>query len=290
MAPRNDGLDLSNHQRPDEIDWPQVPVYPLMAHKATEGKGYRDPFFVDRWRTFAARGHRYRAAYHWIRSDSPPAAQVANLTATLEATGSDTLRPGEFVQLDWETTPGIVNVTATQVDEWLTLFRARWGDRVCVYSSAWVPGFTAWRAANPDVPVWYADYRPEAGRVQANRYGATLWQWTSTLRVPGISEGVDANEILRPDVLDRITEVSVTTFPPATPQPPSGFFRLCSDSPLYGGVPIVVQLVGNRAVRIEPAAWAVYAAQGDVPDEPGALPPITWADMTAAFTVEASPL
>jgi GH25 family lysozyme M1 (1,4-beta-N-acetylmuramidase) len=279
-APRNDGLDISNHQRPEEIVWADVPLYPLMAHKATEGKGYRDPYFVDRFRLFRERGHKYRGAYHWIRSDSPMEAQVANLTATLEAVGTDDLLPGEFVQLDWETTPNIPNVTPAQVDEWLRLFRERWGDRVIVYCAAWVPGFTTWRNANPDVPVWYADYRQTAGRVAATSYDATLWQWTSTAQVPGISEGVDANEILRADVLDRIAAVEPTPEPP-TPRSPS-MLVVCTDSPMWPNLGAVYQLVGNGVQRIYPEFYPVLVASGYAPANTLDLPKVPWS-MIAPF-------
>lgn len=224
-TPRNDGLDLSNHQAPAEIVWSQVPLYPLMAHKATEGRTFRDRLFVDRWRLFGERGHRWRGAYHWIRSDSPMAAQVANFTATIEAAGWDQLRPGEFIQLDWETTPGIPNVTPAMVDEWLDLCRARWGDRVIVYSSGWVPGFQEWRKANPGVPLWYAAYpatpaQEVSFRGTVERYEATIWQWTSTASVPGIAEGVDANEVLRPDALDRLALLQPVPIPPKPTLPP----------------------------------------------------------------------
>ena len=66
-------------------------------------------------------------------------------------------------------------------------------------------------------------------------------------------------------------------------------YRICRDTPLYGGV-MVVQLVGNDAVRLEPGAWTVHASDPNVPDNPNDLPPISWADLSANFTVVASPL
>ena len=76
--------------------------------------------------------------------------------------------------------------------------------------------------------------------------------------------------------------------PPTTKGVPMPF-RICRDAPLYSGI-MVVQLVGNQAIRLEPGAWAVHSADPAVPDNPNDLPPISWADLSAAFTVVASPL
>jgi hypothetical protein len=78
--------------------------------------------------------------------------------------------------------------------------------------------------------------------------------------------------------------------PPAPP--PLGVpvpYRICRDTPLYGGV-MVVQLVGNDAVRLEPGAWEEHAADPNVPDNPDNLPAITWARLSERFTIVASPL
>jgi hypothetical protein len=81
--------------------------------------------------------------------------------------------------------------------------------------------------------------------------------------------------------------------PPPPPAPPSNGvpvpYRICRDTPLYSGV-MVVQLVGNDAIRLQPGAWTVHASDPNVPDDPNDLTPINWDDLTANFTVVASPL
>jgi hypothetical protein len=66
-------------------------------------------------------------------------------------------------------------------------------------------------------------------------------------------------------------------------------FRICRDTPLYGGV-MVVELVGPYAYRLTPEQWSVYASDPAVPDAADALPGISWAELSATFTVVASPL
>jgi hypothetical protein len=79
--------------------------------------------------------------------------------------------------------------------------------------------------------------------------------------------------------------------PPVVPSPVGVPvpYRICRDAPLYTGT-MVVQLVGNDAVRLEPGAWAVHSADPNVPDNPNDLPPIAWATLAANFTIVASPL
>lgn len=225
-TPNVDGLDLSHWNV--VVDEDAIPHYPLMSCKATEGRTAVSPKFAYFWDLFRRNDTRYRGAYHWVRSDSTMQQQVDHLARTIDRQGG--LRVGDFVQLDWETTAGIPNMTVAQIEEWVDLARARWGDRVIVYGSDWVPNFLAWRKANPTIPVWYANYNTGSaatgGWAESAKYKATVWQWTSTFKAPGFlwnptnpDDGVDANHVLDWAMLDRLCLLEPNPEPVPEPTP-----------------------------------------------------------------------
>lgn len=216
MTPNSDGPDISHHN--PVADWDAIPQYRLFSTKATEGRGFVSPTFHENWEQMRRRAFQYRGCYHWVRSDSPMKDQVANLARALDAHGG--LQDGEFIQLDWETTPGIPNVTVNDIEWWITLAEQHWPGRIIVYGSDWVPGFSQWRLRNPATPVWYANYntsdRSTGGWNESKIWAATVWQWTSSAPIPGIADATcDMNHVFHWDVLDRIT--NQTSSPPTPP-------------------------------------------------------------------------
>jgi hypothetical protein len=205
--PRLDGLDIHDVYQPVS-DWAAIPNFPLMTVKVTDGTGKPRPGGIEYMRQFRRRGFRYRGVYHWLRSNSTMAAQIARLAEAIGLLGG--LEEGEFIQLDWETTPGIPNLTVAQIEEWIDLAEAKWPGRIIVYASDWVPGFAQWRNANPKYPLWYANYNTGTGKtggwVECERWSADVWQYTSSLQIPGIAAlRVDGNHIRNYSTLDRIT-------------------------------------------------------------------------------------
>ena len=216
---RVDGYDLSRYQT--VTDWPAVASQVrLVSHKATEGRSAMDRNFRSAWSGMRAADVEFRGAYHWIRSDSTPAEQVTNLYRVVGP-----LQRGEFIQLDWETTPGIAACTVEQVETWLKLCDAMFGaDRTMVYSASWVPGFIEWRQRNPDRPLWYANYNRLTGPIAANKYRATILQWSSTYQPPaGIiyTSGVDVNHVYDWATVERLTQTAPLPPPVPDPVPPA---------------------------------------------------------------------
>jgi hypothetical protein len=140
-------------------------------------------------------------------------------------------------QTDWEPTPGIPLVTSDQVTEFNDRIEQAVG-RECVitYSSDWLPDssldldsraeFMEWRDANPDAPLWYANYdsgsRPTGGPAECAKYRADVWQWTDRFTHPSVVAPFDMNMVLRPGTLDRICGL-VTKETPMTTLYPSGY-------------------------------------------------------------------
>jgi GH25 family lysozyme M1 (1,4-beta-N-acetylmuramidase) len=229
-TPNVDGIDISHWNLVS--DESRILPMKLMSCKATEGPWFESPTFTTYWAMFKRLGARYRGAYHWVRSDSTARAQVDNLARALDRVGG--LQVGDFIQLDWERTYRptgelVADPTVALIEEWIRLAELRWGDRIIVYGSDWVPNFLAWRKRNPLMPIWYANYNtgtgPTHGWAECAKYNAAVWQWTSVYKMPGFSwnpddplDGIDVNHVFDWGVLDRLT-LQGPLVEPASPVP-----------------------------------------------------------------------
>src|SRR5262245_8737541 len=89
--PRLDGIDVSHWD--GTVDWSAVrgaESIQLVAAKATEGMGDRDPQFAANWAGMRAAGFRVRIAYHFATGD-PPEEQAAWFAATIADAGGPLL-------------------------------------------------------------------------------------------------------------------------------------------------------------------------------------------------------
>jgi GH25 family lysozyme M1 (1,4-beta-N-acetylmuramidase) len=188
-----------------------IPRYPLMSAKATEGKSGRDPRFAAYWAMFKRLKVKYRGAYHWLRSDSTAAEQVANFLAVLRAVGAYSpsvgLEAGAFLQVDWERTPNIPDPPLGLAEEFHGRLHDAVGDRVMTYSADWVGNFKEWRRRHPDAPLWYSSFNMVDGPIKCSRYRADVWQFSDKFPVPGFLAPIDGNQIIKPSTLDRLTGV-----------------------------------------------------------------------------------
>ena len=218
-TPRADGPDTSHWQT--YTGQPFDPAWRLHSIKCSEGERSGDKTFPERWQMLRDLNVEFRGAYHWLRSDSTIANQAKNLCARIDAEGG--LLKGEFIQSDWETTPGIALVTSTQETEFRDRVRQHFGrDCTITYSSDWLPDstldpdsraeFEEWREENPTAVLWYANYntgsRPQDGWAECAKYNADIWQWTSTYQHPAFEErgGLDMNHVFNWETLIRISD------------------------------------------------------------------------------------
>lgn len=74
------GIDVSNYQRGLNVAAVKRQGYAFLYAKCTEGRGYADPAYPS-FRDAAKDAALPFCAYHFLRSDSTPAAQAANLAA-----------------------------------------------------------------------------------------------------------------------------------------------------------------------------------------------------------------
>lgn len=219
-----DGPDTSHYQTVTHLSL--VPDWELWSHKATEGRSFKDPSLATFLGYMAAKNVRYRGIYHWLRPDHDLGQQLANLKSVVAALGG--LPKGMMIQIDWERTSGTTAgdngcATQAQAQQFWNMCQHEWPNRVIMYSANWVPGFVGWRNANPEAPVWYANYTSQAVNM-AKKYDSTLIQWTSTYNASGFVGKIDMNMILKRNVLDQLcgygdTPVVVNEPPPVVIEP-----------------------------------------------------------------------
>jgi len=190
-----DGIDVSHHQR--AIDWAQVAQagYEFAWVKATEGLHFVDSRFDDNWSGMAAISTPFtRGAYHFLRSDSDPAAQARHFVSVVGDLN------GSMAAVDVESS-GDSRPTADQARafqrEFTRLTQSPRGARLhplVVYTGRWY-----WRGVLGDPygadlgPLWHSAYSKSAGPLYGGWQSFTFWQFTNEAVVPGISGNVDRN-------------------------------------------------------------------------------------------------
>jgi len=209
------GIDVSRFQGP--IDWPSVAGAGVRFAfvQASRGSGVdctvkpaqcgADPYFAANRATAEASGIRV-GAYHRAFASGGTIAD-ARLDALAESdvflASVGTLQSGELIPvLDVETP--FTGMTSTTLRTWIRVFvkrvAKRLGRKPMIYTNA-----TSWAAtgdtrefAKAKYPLWVAEWgvsRPTVPAGNWARRGYSVWQYTSSGRVPGISGRVDMDRL-----------------------------------------------------------------------------------------------
>ncbi|MFJ8825534.1 GH25 family lysozyme [Streptomyces sp. NPDC102467] len=192
------GVDVSSWQ--GGINWGAVRSAGIEFAwmKATEGTTYKDPTFKTNYRR-ARNAGVIRGAYHFARPDVSGGAAQANFFA-----GN-----GGAWSRDNLTLPGVLDIegscygkTRAAMQSWIFDFshtyKTRTGRDVVIYTSAnwWNSCTGGWSGLSATSPLWVAHW-VSAGRPH-NPSGFpywTVWQYTSTGSVRGISGNVDLDRL-----------------------------------------------------------------------------------------------
>lgn len=198
-------IDVSRHN--GIIDWPRVRNeggVDCAIVRATLGSTGVDDRFAANWQSSGAAGISRRGVYHYVITGVPAAAQLANILAT---TGGDF--GNEPATLDVERTRAEVQAMAAgwrfpvaaytamlfelahalRMHTPVRLYTSKWEWEAMTNRPAWAANFPLWVAGYPNDPE-STTYRP---LVPAPWADWTMWQYSSTGRVPGIAGNVDLN-------------------------------------------------------------------------------------------------
>jgi lysozyme len=192
LSEKPQGVDVASYQ--GYPDWAAVKAagFVFGITKFTEGLDYINPTAGYNWTGMDRVGMK-RVAYHWGRPSQDARQQVEFFWNAVGEAGG--WHPGDCLDLDIEESGG---------DEpaWAEQFMDALDDRIpqdacLLYSGAWFtnpkgfanhPGLARYK-------LWLADYgRSTVPPAPAPWDRVTIWQYSSTGRVPGIDGDVDLNE------------------------------------------------------------------------------------------------
>ena len=180
------GLDVSKWQ--GEIDWEQVAGagFQFAIIKATEGVSYTDPYFAANWEGAKAAGLLV-SAYHMLWPNLSAEKQAAYFLATLGERKADLPLALDVEKAGQGNIGAVVEACAIAIEvadgrkPFIYTAQSFWGANV-----GWGPGWSSY-------PAWVADYEAVAPAMPKGWDEWTMWQYSNTGRVPGISGNVDLN-------------------------------------------------------------------------------------------------
>ncbi|MEW1887545.1 MULTISPECIES: GH25 family lysozyme [unclassified Streptomyces] len=188
-----EGIDVSSWQ--GGINWSSVrgAGIEFAWMKATEGLTYKDPTFSANYLN-AYNAGVIRGAYHYARPDvSGGAAQADFFASNGGAWSRDNL-----------TLPGVLDIEGTcygysqaSMQQWILDFynqyKARTGRDVVIYTSPswWNTCTGGWSGMSARSPLWVANWTTGTPSIPSGFPFYTVWQYTSTGSVSGVSGNVD---------------------------------------------------------------------------------------------------
>lgn len=183
------GIDVSDFQ--ENVNWRAVANDGISFAfiKATEGTTFVASSFATNWAGAKAAG-LLRGAYHFFRPQSDAQAQAQHFLKIVK------MQPGDLpAVLDIESTGGMsASTIATRMATWLSIVEKATGRRPIIYT---YPGF--WQRIGDmqrfsDYPLWIAHYTSDSAPWITGGWDTwTMWQYTDSGRVNGVSGGVDIN-------------------------------------------------------------------------------------------------
>lgn len=188
------GIDVSHYQ--GTINWASVRSAGIQFAwiKATEGTSYKDSQFNTNYLN-AYNNNVIRGAYHFARPDASTGATQATYFANNGGAWSrDNLTlPG---MLDLE--GGCYNKSASAMQSWIldfyNTYKSKTGRDVVIYTSPswWNTCTGGWSGMSARSPLWVASWTTASDPTLPSGFPyATVWQYTSTGSVSGISGNVD---------------------------------------------------------------------------------------------------
>lgn len=190
------GIDISKWQNGLKLSKIK---FDFVIIKATEGKTYKDPNFLD-FTKQALDLNKPIGFYHFARPDNNP--NPKDEAQNFYNTVKDYVGKGILV-LDWESSK---KNDTKWAKEWLDEVYRLTGVKPLIYMSESVVNSYNWQdVANADYGLWvarYRDYNPDynydmtnAGKKPSVKWWKfyALWQWTSSGRLDGYNGNLDCD-------------------------------------------------------------------------------------------------
>ncbi len=179
------GIDVSGHQ--GNVDWPYWwgQGKRFVWVKATEGTGYRNPYFAQQYNGSYNQGF-IRGAYHFALPDRSSGATQANFFSNNGGgwSGDGKTLPGA---LDMEYNPygaTCYGLTKSQMTAWIrdfsNTYKARWNKYPAIYTSTSWWNTCVGSSFGTTNPLWVARYASTVGTLPVGWSYYTVWQYSSS--------------------------------------------------------------------------------------------------------------
>jgi lysozyme len=179
------GIDVSNNN--GHVDWAQVAAegYTYAFAKATEGLGFVDSFYPANRAGAAAHGIKF-GAYHFFTPGEDPAEQVSFFLSHAKP------RTGDIVPaLDYERPPS----DKAPAEAFVVALKRELGVWPFFYTFLSFVEQMHIPVGSPlaSCPLWLADFTTARPAPPKPWHEITIWQHSSTAKVPGIGGSVDVD-------------------------------------------------------------------------------------------------
>jgi lysozyme len=179
------GIDVSGHQ--GNVDWPAQwnAGKRFVWVKATEGTGYRNPYFAQQYNGSYNQGF-IRGAYHFALPDRSSGSAQATYFSNNGGgwSGDGRTLPGA---LDMEYNPygstcyGLSKAAMTNwIREFSDTYKARWNKYPAIYTSASWWNQCVGSSFSRTNPLWVARYASTVGTLPYDWGFYTVWQYSSS--------------------------------------------------------------------------------------------------------------
>ena len=188
------GIDVSHYQ--GSINWKKVKAAGIQFAwiKATEGTTYRDANFSANYLN-AYNNKVIRGAYHFARpGNSSGAAQAKYFASHGGAWSRDNLTLPGVLDLEGGCAGKSTSAMRSWILDFYNTYKAKTGRDVVIYTSAswWNSCTGRWTGMSKKSPLWAAHWTSASKpTIPAGFPFWTIWQYTDSGRVNGISGNVD---------------------------------------------------------------------------------------------------
>ena len=258
------GIDVSNWQ--GNIDWSQVPSSGIAYawSKTTQGTSYTDPYWIQNAFGAASVGIPW-GGYHYATPNdgSSPETQAeffvnrggmaGTLPGMLDLEETGGLNPDQVGQWAQTFLRTVQNLTGKQPILYVGAYFGANLDYTAWWPNIWplmLPSYTAGYQENVN-PCFINTPRTPAA-YENNGTGWSVWQYSSSGLVAGISGHVDMN-VMTPEFFQQITGIGTAPAPvPVADQPynaPWQVYKIGSKGP---GVSEIQRLLNNSGINVGP--------------------------------------
>jgi lysozyme len=227
-GPTVEGIDVSVYQA--SIDWAAVKRAGIAfaVTRISNGIDRRDTTFDANWAGIKAAG-LVRGAYQYFQPGQDAAAQAALVVEKVGRLGAGDLP----VQLDMEVTGGQPAATIiSQMATWTERVTAGTAKQPLIYTGKFFWDDNIGKPLAGNYPLWVANYGVTCPNLPAVWTSWTIWQYTSTGSVAGVTGNVDRDRFNGTiDDLRRFTGAAAGSLPDAgaPAHPPDS--RAAADAP-----------------------------------------------------------